>query len=85
MDTRKLDNSTPAVAPQAIPLDINLPDITIKCTDCGNDFIFSGAPNGGEQRYYKDRNLATPKRCVKCRVIRRQRTIGNVRVTEEKD
>lgn len=42
-------------------------DLTIKCLDCGTDFIFTE----GEQRYYKERGLYPPKRCYYCRQKRK--------------
>jgi hypothetical protein len=51
-------------------------DITLKCIDCSANFVFSAK----EQEYYRDRNLATPKRCVKCRLIRRSKINQTVRI-----
>jgi len=45
-----------------------MPDITYLCKDCKQSFVFSE----GEQDYYRDRGLAIPKRCAKCRLSRRQ-------------
>ena len=45
-----------------------MPDTTYKCKDCQSDFVFTE----GEQSYYRDRGLAIPKRCGKCRLKRRQ-------------
>ena len=75
----KVEVQTPPTPPA--PIAPEFKDIQIKCADCPNTFIFTA----GEQKYYKDRNLASPKRCHKCRVVRRQRTTGEVRVTQEKD
>lgn len=44
-----------------------MPDMTFNCIDCKEDFIFTE----GEQDYYRDRGLAIPKRCEKCRLKRR--------------
>jgi hypothetical protein len=41
----------------------------INCIDCGFPFIFSEP----EQRYFTDRGLAEPKRCVSCRRARKAR------------
>lgn len=38
-------------------------DITLKCQDCGHDFVFSR----GEQEFYFSKALSTPKRCPDCR------------------
>ena len=43
-------------------------DLKIKCIDCGNDFIFSE----GEQVYYKEKGLFTPKRCSFCRKAKKK-------------
>jgi hypothetical protein len=51
-------------------------DKTINCCDCHNDFTFTE----GEQVYYKDRNLAEPKRCPNCR-LKRRGTLGKNSVT----
>jgi uncharacterized membrane protein YsdA (DUF1294 family) len=41
---------------------------TIRCVDCGRTFIWSHR----EQRFYKERGLAAPKRCRECRALRRR-------------
>lgn len=41
-------------------------DISITCIDCGESFVFSA----GEQAYYAQNHLRTPKRCHTCRAIR---------------
>ena len=40
--------------------------ITLKCDDCGNQFIFSV----GEQKYFADRGFRRPKRCESCHIRR---------------
>lgn len=40
----------------------------IKCKICGREFEWSE----GEQAFYKDRNLAEPKRCSNCRAKKKQ-------------
>ena len=69
-------NNIPPVVPNPIP-----EDKTISCVekDCGNQFTFTG----GEQVYFKDKGLHTPKRCRTCIVKRRQKVQGPVRITEE--
>jgi len=42
-------------------------DIIYQCKDCKQNFTFTE----GEQAYYRDRGLAIPKRCVNCRLKRR--------------
>ncbi len=45
-------------------------DKTLKCQDCGADFIFTV----GEQEFYKEKQLASePKRCKACRDAKRGR------------
>ena len=43
-------------------------DITLKCRDCGNEFIFSA----GEQEFYAEKGLQNrPQRCKACRDARK--------------
>jgi len=42
-------------------------DETIRCIDCGRTFVWSF----GEQRYFKEHGLATPRRCPNCRAHKR--------------
>lgn len=49
---------------------IDFKDETIVCVDCGEDFTWSY----GEQLYYRDRSLSPPRRCPRCRELRRKRT-----------
>lgn len=45
-------------------------DETLKCEDCGKDFIFTE----GEQEFYAEKGLVNkPKRCNDCRQMRRQK------------
>ena len=44
-------------------------DKTIKCSDCGADFTWTA----GEQEFYTQKKLFPPKRCNKCRQIKKQR------------
>ena len=45
-------------------------DETLKCEDCGKEFVFST----GEQEFYAEKGLVNkPKRCPECRKERRQR------------
>jgi DNA-directed RNA polymerase subunit RPC12/RpoP len=41
--------------------------MTITCIDCGETFDFTH----GEQAYFRSKQLSEPKRCPKCRRIRR--------------
>lgn len=43
-------------------------DISITCSDCGSAFVFSA----GEQAYFEQNHLHTPKRCQTCRAKRRK-------------
>ncbi|MGI6777266.1 MAG: zinc-ribbon domain-containing protein [Acetivibrionales bacterium] len=46
-----------------------MPDKTLTCKDCGNDFIFSE----GEQEFYKEKGFENePQRCPDCRKARKQ-------------
>ena len=49
-------------------------DMTIKCKDCGNEFIFSEA----EQAFYREKGFENdPVRCPDCRKARKaQRNNG---------
>lgn len=39
-------------------------DITLKCKDCGNDFVFTA----GEQEFYAEKGFQNqPQRCKECR------------------
>ncbi len=44
-------------------------DKTIKCADCGNEFMFSAA----EQQFFAEKGFTNePRRCPTCRRNRRQ-------------
>lgn len=49
-------------------------DKTIRCRDCGMDFVFSG----GEQEFYASKGLVNePQRCQSCRAVAKQnRALG---------
>jgi len=49
-------------------------DKTIRCRDCGMDFVFSA----GEQKFYAEKGLVNePQRCQSCRAIAKQnRALG---------
>jgi DNA replicative helicase MCM subunit Mcm2 (Cdc46/Mcm family) len=40
-----------------------MPDKTIVCQDCGQEFVFSES----EQKFYEERGFQDPKRCKPCR------------------
>lgn len=49
-------------------------DKTVKCQDCGEDFIFTA----GEQEFYAEKGLLNePRRCPACRSLRRQGRAGS--------
>ena len=44
-------------------------DITIKCKDCGEEFVFTA----GEQQFYAEKGFSNqPVRCANCRKARKQ-------------
>jgi CxxC-x17-CxxC domain-containing protein len=48
----------------------DLTDLTIKCMDCGHDFIWTI----GEQTFFRDKGLQNPpKRCKTCKNAKNQR------------
>lgn len=45
-------------------------DITIKCKDCGEEFVFTE----GEQAFYKEKGFENqPSRCLACRRANKMR------------
>lgn len=55
-------------------------DETIKCVDCGNEFVFSA----GEQAFYKEKGFQNkPKRCKECRNKRKEKFIKKEEKVEE--
>ena len=49
-----------------------LPDKTLTCSDCGQEFLFSG----DDQEFYQSRGFSEPKRCRSCRAQRRSEREG---------
>jgi hypothetical protein len=48
-------------------------DKTLKCKDCGVDFIFTE----GEQAFYKEKGFENePQRCPECRRARKQQRMN---------
>ena len=46
-----------------------MPDKTLKCKDCGADFVFTE----GEQAFYAEKGLQNaPQRCKDCRKAKKQ-------------
>lgn len=49
-------------------------DQTLKCQDCGEDFIWTA----GEQEFYQQKGFDNaPTRCLKCRALRKQQRSGD--------
>jgi hypothetical protein len=49
-------------------------DKTLKCKDCGSDFIFTE----GEQTFYKEKGFENePQRCKACRDAKKHQRGGN--------
>ena len=47
---------------------MNFVDKTLKCRECGSDFVFTA----GEQEFYQQKGLINqPSRCPSCRATRR--------------
>jgi CxxC-x17-CxxC domain-containing protein len=52
---------------------LNFADKTLKCRECGNDFVFTA----GEQEFYQQKGLMNqPSRCASCRAARRNTSGG---------
>jgi CxxC-x17-CxxC domain-containing protein len=51
---------------------VPLPDKTLTCSDCGQEFLFSG----DDQEFYASRGFTEPKRCRSCRAQRRSEREG---------
>jgi CxxC-x17-CxxC domain-containing protein len=52
---------------------LSFEDKSLKCRDCGSDFIFTA----GEQEFYQQKGLMNqPSRCPACRAARRNATGG---------
>jgi hypothetical protein len=50
-------------------------DIYLTCMDCSGEFLYAI----GEQRFFRERGLAAPKRCKGCRLERRQKRAARLR------
>ena len=56
-------------------------DKTLKCRECGNDFVFTA----GEQEFYQQKGLMNePARCPDCRAVRRAQGGGGSRPVGER-
>lgn len=71
--TEKPTNSVP---PESSMEEFKPMDII--CLDCKARFTWTA----GEQKYYKDRGLAAPRRCSKCRFERRKSVNGAVNISD---
>lgn len=52
-----------------------MPDQTIKCADCKEDFLFTE----GEQKFFQEKfgdDFTPPKRCKDCRKAKKERSGG---------
>jgi hypothetical protein len=47
-------------------------DKTIKCKECGDDFVLTV----DDQKWYQEKGFKEPKRCKSCRHLRRENVIG---------
>jgi hypothetical protein len=47
---------------------IDFKDMKLSCADCGEEFTFTA----GEQKYFLEKAYDIPRRCVKCRAIRKK-------------
>ena len=43
-------------------------DRTLTCSDCGTSFVFTAS----EQEFFASKNFTPPKRCKRCRKIKKQ-------------
>ena len=48
-----------------------MPDLTITCADCGNEFLWSQ----DEQQFYREKGLTTPRFCPICRAKHKAREL----------
>ena len=53
---------------------MNFADRTLKCRECGDDFVFTS----GEQAFFAEKGLINdPQRCPTCRAARRRERSGS--------
>lgn len=55
-------------------------DKTLKCRDCGMDFVFTA----GEQEFFQQKGFSEPTRCPACRAARKQERLRQ-QATESAD
>jgi len=59
-----------AAEKSTISSELEFDDLTIVCTDCEKDFVWTG----GEQVFFRDKDLQNPpKRCKECKRAKNQR------------
>lgn len=46
----------------------NFEDLELQCADCGKPFIFTAS----EQEFYSEKGFSTPKRCSRCRAMKKR-------------
>ena len=51
----------------------NYQDKTIRCKDCGNDFVIEAS----EQKWYVEKEFSLPLRCPDCRAARKNKDRNN--------
>lgn len=57
----------------------DITDQTLKCKDCGTDFVWTAS----EQEFYKQKGFDNPPaRCPKCRQAKKQRMAGDRQMTD---
>lgn len=56
-------------------------DRTIECADCKQDFVFTA----GEQTYFEDKGFKPPRRCQKCRRVKRPHFLDAAPATSSED
>lgn len=63
-------NNSNGFAKPATDASAEIPDVSIICIDCGQDFIWTG----GEQLFFRDKGLQNPpKRCKGCKQAKNER------------
>lgn len=50
-----------------------MPNINIKCQDCGETFFFTEK----DQKFYQEKGFPLPKRCYSCRQVKKNKYLNN--------
>ena len=50
-----------------------MPNINIKCQDCGETFFFTEK----DQKFYQEKGVPLPKRCYSCRQAKKNKYLNN--------